>query len=140
MGELFVTGFVDYEAVHSYTLVVTVTDYRSYFVKRTFTLYVLDVNDNVPTFSSPIYYLTVPENTSPNTALVVTLATGHVTNISATDADSGLNAMLIFLLSNPASQIPFTIDLVGLSMVVIKLGLFFYFLLCYYLKMNGVFF
>ncbi|EDO27282.1 predicted protein, partial [Nematostella vectensis] len=47
----------------------------------------IDTNDNVPKFSSPVYYASVPEN-----------AYGgyQVIRVSATDADEGTNAQLAY--------------------------------------------
>ncbi|XP_057705856.1 protocadherin gamma-A12-like isoform X42 [Corythoichthys intestinalis] len=43
---------------------------------------VLDANDNAPVFSQAVYKATLPENSPPNTVVI---------NVSATDADEGVN-------------------------------------------------
>ena len=49
-------------------------------------VYVMDVNDNNPTFAPPTFDITLPENQSP----------GVIHNAIATDADEGPNGDLIY--------------------------------------------
>lgn len=55
----------------------------------TVTVQVLDVNDNVPVFSSEVYYFTVSEGLSPQ---------GLVGRVTAIDKDSGKNSQLSYIL------------------------------------------
>ncbi|XP_063060197.1 protocadherin beta-16-like [Engraulis encrasicolus] len=51
---------------------------------------VLDVNDNLPVFSQPVYQVSLPENSPLGTAVVT---------VSATDADEGANGQVTYELS-----------------------------------------
>ncbi|XP_046907552.1 protocadherin alpha-2-like [Hypomesus transpacificus] len=53
------------------------------------TIYVEDVNDNVPTFSKPLYKVSVPENVSLGTQIL---------RLTATDLDEGINGEIVYSL------------------------------------------
>uniref|UniRef100_A0A4W6ED21 Cadherin domain-containing protein n=1 Tax=Lates calcarifer TaxID=8187 RepID=A0A4W6ED21_LATCA len=57
---------------------------------------VLDVNDNAPVFSQPIYKGTVAENAAKGTI---------VTTVSASDADHGLNGKIMYLITNTLDDV-----------------------------------
>uniref|UniRef100_A0A8C9UZK1 Protocadherin gamma-A11-like n=1 Tax=Scleropages formosus TaxID=113540 RepID=A0A8C9UZK1_SCLFO len=80
---------LDREVADEYTLVVTATDSGSppLSSRSTFTVNLLDVNDNAPVFSQPSYTVEVPENGAPGTQLI---------SLSALDPDSGDNGRLSF--------------------------------------------
>ncbi|XP_066515267.1 protocadherin alpha-3-like [Hoplias malabaricus] len=52
---------------------------------------VMDVNDNVPVFSKPLYKARIPENSAPGTSLLT---------VHADDADSGLNGEVVYSFIN----------------------------------------
>ncbi|XP_034147531.1 protocadherin alpha-2 isoform X32 [Esox lucius] len=53
------------------------------------TINVEDVNDNTPSFSQPLYKVSVPENVSPGTAII---------SVTATDLDEGVNGEIVYSL------------------------------------------
>ncbi|XP_048884576.1 protocadherin alpha-3-like [Brienomyrus brachyistius] len=52
---------------------------------------VLDINDNSPIFSKPLYKVTVVENVPPGTEII---------KVNATDTDEGINSEIIYSFSN----------------------------------------
>jgi len=77
---------------------------------------VLDVNDNRPKFTNSAYDVTVVENTPPGTVIL---------QVSATDSDSGNNAIVEYgftssTMESPAGRL-FSIDS-ATGNVVIKVG------------------
>ncbi|XP_077625080.1 protocadherin beta-15-like [Crocuta crocuta] len=89
-----VTGVLDRETRAQYNITITVTDLGTPRLKtqHNITVTVSDVNDNAPAFSQTTYTLRVRENNSP--AL-------HIGSVSATDADSGANALVTYSLLPP---------------------------------------
>lgn len=64
-GKLQVTEPLNYEMQNRYELVVQANDLtvpRRYSATSTVTVVVLDVNDNIPLFEQPQYYIEVMEN------------------------------------------------------------------------------
>ena len=88
-GVISVNRNLDYEVRQSYTIIVTGTDGGEPQRSGTLTinLSVLDENDNPPIIQNPMPVFTIVENVPVNTP---------VGQIVATDADSGVNAELIF--------------------------------------------
>ena len=104
-GTMIVNRMLDRESVREYSLVVSVSDNnnRPHFhrIQRNFTITVQDVNDNAPVFSSTqVYTATVPENGP----------AASIANISTTDADSGLNARVSYMLGSGNYNKSFLID------------------------------
>ncbi|KAG9344076.1 hypothetical protein JZ751_012556 [Albula glossodonta] len=66
-GLLFLAGALDYESAVSHTLMVQATDngLPSLSSTQTFTISVLDVNDQAPVFEHSIYNASIPENRAP---------------------------------------------------------------------------
>ncbi|XP_034740300.1 protocadherin gamma-A11-like, partial [Etheostoma cragini] len=62
---------------------------------------VLDVNDNAPVFTQPIYKGTVAENAAKGTI---------VTTVSASDADNGLNGKITFSITNTLDDVRHMFD------------------------------
>ncbi|KAM6222709.1 protocadherin beta-2-like [Rhynchocyon petersi] len=91
---LMVNTALDREIISEYNVTITVTDLGSPKLKteHSITIWVLDVNDNAPTFTQTAYTLHVRENNSP--AL-------HMGTVSATDRDSGANAQVTYSLLPP---------------------------------------
>ncbi|XP_077624916.1 protocadherin beta-4 isoform X1 [Crocuta crocuta] len=85
---------LDRESQAEYNITITVTDLGTPRLKtqHNITVTVSDVNDNAPAFSQTTYTLRVRENNSP--AL-------HIGSVSATDADSGANALVTYSLLPP---------------------------------------
>ncbi|XP_077624919.1 protocadherin beta-6-like [Crocuta crocuta] len=91
---LVTEGELDRESQAEYNITITVTDLGTPRLKtqHNITVTVADVNDNAPAFSQTTYTLRVRENNSP--AL-------HIGSVSATDADSGANALVTYSLLPP---------------------------------------
>ncbi|XP_071532452.1 fat-like cadherin-related tumor suppressor homolog isoform X3 [Panulirus ornatus] len=100
-GVLEVVGQLDRERTQEYALNITVYDlgvpHRS--VSRNLTVRIVDVNDNAPEFSRVSYSLHLPENTRNGTS---------VAQLSAQDADDGLNAQITYELVTDVEE--FTVD------------------------------
>ncbi|XP_027253892.1 protocadherin beta-8-like [Cricetulus griseus] len=88
---LVTEGPLDRESRAEYNITITVTDLGTprLTAQHTITVQVSDVNDNAPAFTQTSYTLFVQENNSP--AL-------HIGTISATDSDSGSNALITYSL------------------------------------------
>nr|XP_003412745.2 protocadherin-11 X-linked isoform X3 [Loxodonta africana] len=82
---------LDYESTREYAIKLLAADAGKPPLNQSSMLLVKvkDENDNAPVFTQPFISLSVPENNSPGTQL---------TKISATDADSGRNAEISYLL------------------------------------------
>ena len=80
-GSLILKKTIDREKVDSYQLKIKASDHGSPPLSSTttFTLSVVDVNDNDPYFSNYFYKVSVPENEN----------SAHVLKVKATDLDSG---------------------------------------------------
>uniref|UniRef100_A0A2K5YEG9 Protocadherin beta 5 n=1 Tax=Mandrillus leucophaeus TaxID=9568 RepID=A0A2K5YEG9_MANLE len=85
---------LDRESQAEYNITITVTDLGTPRLKteHNITVLVSDVNDNAPAFTQTSYTLFVRENNSP--AL-------HIGSVSATDRDSGTNALVTYSLLPP---------------------------------------
>lgn len=92
-GKLLIFGGVDRERKKVYKLSVTVSDSANIpkMQTRELTVNVRDINDNYPVFERKIYRVTIPENTKPKTEIL---------QVSATDADTGPNGMIRYLLES----------------------------------------
>ncbi|EGV94398.1 Protocadherin beta-5 [Cricetulus griseus] len=88
---LMTSTALDRENRSQYNITITVTDLGTprLTAQHTITVQVSDVNDNAPAFTQTSYTLFVQENNSP--AL-------HIGTISATDSDSGSNALITYSL------------------------------------------
>ncbi|CAL4101624.1 unnamed protein product, partial [Meganyctiphanes norvegica] len=89
-GSIMLAQQLDYETTSSYNLTVSVTD-GVHILTCQIQVSILDVNDNPPIFSSPIYEVDISENTTPGTTIFT---------LNATDSDSEQN--LLFTLYNAA--------------------------------------
>ncbi|OAF65478.1 hypothetical protein A3Q56_06813 [Intoshia linei] len=65
----------------------SVTIFQSHFVN----IQILDINDNTPTFTKQLYYVTMFEENNTNTTII---------DISAVDNDSNVNAEITFSINN----------------------------------------
>ncbi|XP_040855405.1 protocadherin-11 X-linked isoform X5 [Ochotona curzoniae] len=84
-------AYLDYESTREYAIKLLAADAGKPPLNQSSMLLikVKDENDNAPVFTQPFISISVPENNSPGTQL---------TKISATDADSGQNAEISYLL------------------------------------------
>ncbi|XP_009864103.1 PREDICTED: protocadherin-11 X-linked-like, partial [Apaloderma vittatum] len=94
--------FLDYEATREYAIKIVASDSGKPPLNQSAMLLIKikDENDNAPVFTQPIIGLSIPENNAPGTQL---------TKISATDADSGRNAEISYILGSDAPPI-FNLD------------------------------
>ncbi|XP_062940115.1 protocadherin-11 X-linked isoform X5 [Cynocephalus volans] len=88
-------AFLDFESTREYAIKLLAADAGKPPLNQSSMLLikVKDENDNAPVFTQPFISLSVPENNSPGTQL---------TKISATDADTGRNAEISYLLGADA--------------------------------------
>ncbi|KAJ8866708.1 hypothetical protein PR048_032569 [Dryococelus australis] len=102
-GAIVTTKKLDRETVSGYLLTVTAKDGGTSPLSDTtdVEIIVTDVNDNPPVFKKPSYIGSVPED-----ALVGT----SVLQISATDADMGLNGRIRYALESTTSNAAFVVD------------------------------
>ena len=105
-GKVILTNGFDFETAHKHTVLIAVSDMGSppNVVFKTFTLNILDINDNKPRFTirPSVRYLTeVMEN-----AVIGT----YVAKLSATDADSNVNSKITYSINSVFIQFPFTIN------------------------------
>ncbi|XP_055294473.1 protocadherin-11 X-linked isoform X1 [Moschus berezovskii] len=84
-------AYLDYESTREYAIKLLAADAGKPPLNQSSMLLIKlkDENDNAPVFTQPLISLSVPENNSPGTQL---------TKISATDADTGHNAEIHYLL------------------------------------------
>jgi len=113
MLDLIVNGFLDREAVPTYSLLIEAVDGGNPPQKGTLTVNVtiLDLNDNPPTFEQQRYYATLAENATVGTSVL---------SVAAADPDSGPNGEVRYAINRRQSdsQELFAIDeLSGLLMV-----------------------
>uniref|UniRef100_H0ZFH7 Neural cadherin n=1 Tax=Taeniopygia guttata TaxID=59729 RepID=H0ZFH7_TAEGU len=80
-------GLLDRERTESYFLTVEARDGGGLTGTATATVWVADVNDNVPKFTKKLWQAAVPENSAIDSAVL---------QVCATDADIGENADLVF--------------------------------------------
>ena len=100
-GELSLVSSLDYEECSSYTLVIHARDNDDTGNVKfaIFTVYatVLDINDNAPNFSEPLYEVDVDEDTAVGSTVFTFLAP---------DPDDGLNGLVSYSIisSNYSSE------------------------------------
>ncbi|XP_048032083.1 protocadherin-11 X-linked isoform X1 [Megalobrama amblycephala] len=93
---------LDYETTREYAIRIVASDSGKPPLNTSamVLIKIKDENDNVPVFPQPEIQLSIPENNDPGTQLI---------KISATDADSGSNALIIYSLG-PDAPDGFNID------------------------------
>uniref|UniRef100_A0A8C9XF84 Protocadherin gamma-A4-like n=1 Tax=Sander lucioperca TaxID=283035 RepID=A0A8C9XF84_SANLU len=91
--ELVLENTLDREKQNEINLLLTALDGGSPQRSGTVVIHVtvLDANDNAPVFSQAVYKASLPENSPPDTKVI---------NVSATDADEGVNGDLTYDLSH----------------------------------------
>ncbi|KAI6645822.1 protocadherin Fat 4-like [Oopsacas minuta] len=110
-GQIVLTSVLDFETTKEYSFRITATDMGPTPLSNTttFTLRVSDVNDNTPVFTMANYSVTIEENTIPNLMCV-----------SATDADSGVNAHLSFFILQEQSELESAFAFSGCNLMVVE--------------------
>ncbi|XP_048189325.1 protocadherin Fat 4 [Perognathus longimembris pacificus] len=100
-GELRVTQSLDREKKDRFVLLISATDSGSPALTGTGTIHVIvdDINDNVPTFASKMYFTEIPEDAPTGTDVLL---------VNASDADSSTNAVISYSLMGGNAQ--FTIN------------------------------
>ncbi|XP_069055591.1 protocadherin-1 isoform X1 [Pleurodeles waltl] len=95
---------LDYEAVKEYTIEIVAVDSGNPPLSSTNSLkvQVVDVNDNAPVFTQSVMEVAFPENNAPEDLVM---------EVSASDADSGSNAKLVYSIkAEPTSKGIFSIN------------------------------
>lgn len=87
-GKLMLAHPLDHEKKQSYELKIESTD-AAHVAQTKVTVNVLDINDNAPVFSLPIYQVVLPEKTESGRTVV---------DVKATDLDKGDNARIVYSL------------------------------------------
>nr|AUG84445.1 fat [Platynereis dumerilii] len=100
-GDVSVAGPLDYESKNEYILKVSAND-RAYSVETTVSIYILDVNDNAPSFLSSQYMFMVVEKQPQGTS---------VGTVSAMDRDSnGVFSQVFYLMKTPSKHFQLDFD------------------------------
>ena len=102
-GVITTTASLDFESQSNYNLIITATDGGSSpMVFSVFiTIFILDENDNAPRFFQQSYTAPVVENPDMGT---------FVADLSASDADSGTNAEILYSLVGADQNSAFRIN------------------------------
>ncbi|KAL3880061.1 hypothetical protein ACJMK2_032332 [Sinanodonta woodiana] len=102
-GNLRVSMILDRETVQNYTLLIIATDQGlpQLSSTQTLTIVIKDDNDNAPVFSQPVYQQTVPEDIKVGSTLL---------QVTATDADAGLNGTVLYFIIGGDDNSEFSID------------------------------
>ncbi len=97
-GGIFVDGDLDYEMIENYTIIIETTDFGipPQSSMTNVTISVIDLNDNSPVLQNRTYFNLAVENS--------TVPTTVIDFISATDADSGDNALINYQLTGTGSE------------------------------------
>ncbi|EHA99366.1 Protocadherin gamma-A11, partial [Heterocephalus glaber] len=95
--ELVLEGGLDREKAAAHHLLLTAADGGDPIRKGTIPIraVVLDVNDHIPKFTQPVYQVSVPENLSSGTRVLV---------VNATDPDEGTNGEVMYSFRNMESK------------------------------------
>ncbi|XP_076362821.1 cadherin-related tumor suppressor-like [Tachypleus tridentatus] len=102
-GSVSIVKALDYEKKQEYQLTIIASDHGFYskLASATLTVIVTDVNDNPPIFNSSIFEAHVSENMPIGTA---------ITQVIATDLDSGRNAIVQYSIVRGESKEAFSIN------------------------------
>ena len=105
-GELVANGVLDREQEPFYSFVITAFDNGVRPLSRLARVIVTlsDVNDNNPTFTSPLYIAGVPENSAMNSTIITRPI------IQADDDDSGVNGEVAYFIIHAYHSFPFDIN------------------------------
>lgn len=102
-GVLTLRSPLDRETTAAYVLNISATDngYPPQSTIQVLSIDVVDVNDNPPLFAHSTYTANVTEGGPAN---------GTVTQLVATDADTGINAQLMYIIPNGTASSMFSVD------------------------------
>ena len=105
---------LDYERIKNYNLTINAMNMAGASAKCRLLIHVLDVNDNVPSFSQSIYHGMIVESAPAQSLvtrrLISTSTASPPLVVSASDADSGVNALLTYEIVEPWAGRLFAID------------------------------
>lgn len=99
-GNITLAKHLDRETRQMYSLGISVNDSKHVSISY-LNITVLDVNDNGPVFSNISYYVSLPETSLKGFAVM---------NVTATDEDTGTNAMIIYSIVTTQHTSYFNID------------------------------
>ncbi|XP_028633753.1 protocadherin beta-12-like [Grammomys surdaster] len=72
-GEISLIGYLDFEAIESYSIIIKATDRGGLFGKSTLRIQVMDVNDNFPEIIVSSFTSPIPENTAESLVMVFSI-------------------------------------------------------------------
>lgn len=105
-GSIILTGSLDYESaqVHNFTVVASDSSLEPVYrftTSASLSVIVLDANDNPPTFTRPIYFVEVRENSN----------LGHlVATLTCSDRDTGVNSDVTYSIVEGNTDNKFALD------------------------------
>ena len=108
-GVLVANVVFDYELNQFFNLTITATNIVNGQSTATVLIYVIDENDNRPTFGKELYRGNVSEAVESGSVILEASASAPLV-VGATDADSDLNALLVYTLVEEDARQSFTID------------------------------
>lgn len=100
-GKVKLLKSVDFESQKQYRFLIRASTSPQHFSDCTAVITVTDINDNSPSFTVSEYIFNVNDPTFPNAV---------VGRFTATDADSGINAGIDYLIPGQSDSTPFKID------------------------------
>lgn len=102
-GVLSLKGVLDFEknTVHTFTVIASNADEPTKIGITTVNIFVNDENDNVPVFTKPSLDINVIKSTNVGTV---------IGSVLALDADSGLNGIVLYVMSTNGSDVPFSVN------------------------------
>ena len=107
-GVLLASDGFDYERTPFYNLSVRASNVIGATAVATVMVHVIDVNDNAPVFTNVSYTGSISEEALPGSVVLNDRSSPLV--IGATDADSGMNALLGYRIVDPQAAELFEID------------------------------
>lgn len=111
-GAVFTTELLDFERTPLHNLTVQATNIAGGVATASLLVHVVDVNDNRPAFVRRSYAGNVSEASPPGSYVVDSSSDAlHAPLVvRATDSDSGLNALLVYRITDSPAQAVFKVD------------------------------
>ncbi|XP_071178274.1 protocadherin Fat 4-like [Mytilus edulis] len=104
-GAIYLLNTLDRETISNYVLTIRISDdISATFADDTLTLNITDSNDNFPIFSADFFNIPIVESVPPTTEII---------DLVATDADTGINANIVYDITNGDPSSVFTVNSVG---------------------------
>lgn len=104
-GAIYLLNTLDRETISNYVLTIRISDdISATFADDTLTLNITDSNDNFPIFSADFFNIPIVESVPPPTEII---------DLVATDADTGINANIVYAITNGDPSSVFTVNAVG---------------------------